>query len=579
MSFDVEETVELSRRLAARWILMGCLVLAGLITVAGAFLPVGFVLPGLVCFLPIVLAGLAVKKLQGQYCVLVGQAAVAQASGLVAVLSGTGWQFEGHMLFFVALSSLVGLVHVPTIVFAATTIVLHHVVLGIALPHLVFPSVDMFENIQRALFHGALVPLQVFILAVIVRKRLQMAGEMQAALRSSDQALVQAGEAGKQADQARKQAEEEAARAKSAQDKTQDLLKALEAEQEAREQANIAAKAADERAVQEQQARMNSQTQVVAALREGLENIAHGNLTHRIEGRFPDAYEPLRGDFNHTVTNLQAVLSSVAQGTMELMTLVSAVQTSALNLAERTEGQVTSVDATSRALETLNGAVRASTENAQATATSAEKVRDDAESGGEMVHRVVEAMSDIETSSDEIAKINAVMDGIAFQTNLLALNAGVEAARAGEAGRGFSVVASEVRALSLRATEAARSITELTQTSTKQVQSGVALVRQAGGALEEIVSSVSDMTSSVQKIAEATRSQSEQLSEVNGSVSEMDKLAHQNATMFDETNSACTALMDGMQKMVESLAQFTLSAPAHTNVKDGAANGFSSIRA
>jgi methyl-accepting chemotaxis protein len=250
------------------------------------------------------------------------------------------------------------------------------------------------------------------------------------------------------------------------------------------------------------------------------------------------------------------------------MTLVAAVQTSATDLARRTEAQVASLEVTSRAMDTLQGAVRASTDNAQATAASAEKVRSDAAAGGEVVHKVVDAMSDIETSSHQIAKINAVMDAIAFQTNLLALNAGVEAARAGKAGRGFSVVASEVRALSQRATEAARSINELTEASTEQDQTGVVLVKRAGEALQGIVSSVSDMTGSVQKIADATRSQSDQLGDVNGSVSEMDKVAQENATMFDETNTACTSLMDGMQTMVDNLGQFRLGVQKSDFVTD-----------
>jgi methyl-accepting chemotaxis protein len=83
-----------------------------------------------------------------------------------------------------------------------------------------------------------------------------------------------------------------------------------------------------------------------------------------------------------------------------------------------------------------------------------------AQRGGEVVSRVVATMDEINTSSKKIADIIGTIDGIAFQTNILALNAAVEAARAGDAGRGFSVVASEVRALARRAAEAAGAMHE-----------------------------------------------------------------------------------------------------------------------
>ncbi|MEO1689750.1 MAG: methyl-accepting chemotaxis protein, partial [Pseudomonadota bacterium] len=195
----------------------------------------------------------------------------------------------------------------------------------------------------------------------------------------------------------------------------------------------------------------------------------------------------------------------------------------------------------SAAVGLLHKAVQASTDNARATAAAAETVRTDGVAGGEIVRRVVAAMSKIEASSREIAKINSVMDTIAFQTNLLALNAGVEAARAGEAGRGFSVVASEVRALSQRATEAARGINALTQRSTRQVQDGVALVNEAGHSLEGIVSAIADMTGSVQRIADAAAEQSDGLSDVNASVVALDAVAQSNAAMFEDTSAACAA--------------------------------------
>ncbi len=106
-----------------------------------------------------------------------------------------------------------------------------------------------------------------------------------------------------------------------------------------------------------------------------------------------------------------------------------------------------------------------------------ESAKNDAAHSGEIVGQAIEAMQQIENSSQQITRIISVIDEIAFQTNLLALNAGVEAARAGDAGRGFAVVAQEVRALAQRSAEAAKEIKGLIAESQTHVQRGVNLVQ------------------------------------------------------------------------------------------------------
>src|SRR6516165_10836023 len=122
--------------------------------------------------------------------------------------------------------------------------------------------------------------------------------------------------------------------------------------------------------------------------------------------------------------------------------------------------------------------------NAQEVVAAA---RADAEHGNAIMHQTINAMSGIETSTQHIGRIIGAIEEIAFQTNLLALNAGVEAARAGEAGRGFAVIASEVRALAQRAAEAAKEIKALISASSSEVENGVGLVAKTGESLARIV--------------------------------------------------------------------------------------------
>jgi methyl-accepting chemotaxis protein len=118
--------------------------------------------------------------------------------------------------------------------------------------------------------------------------------------------------------------------------------------------------------------------------------------------------------------------------------------------------------------------------------TAVTTARMEADGSSTIVRDAIAAMDTIESSSRQIGEIITMIDEIAFQTNLLALNAGVEAARAGDAGRGFAIVAQEVRGLAQRSTEAAKAIKGLISTSSSQIESGVGLVRHTGEAFASI---------------------------------------------------------------------------------------------
>jgi methyl-accepting chemotaxis protein len=167
--------------------------------------------------------------------------------------------------------------------------------------------------------------------------------------------------------------------------------------------------------------------------------------------------------------------------------------------------------------------------------------KSDAEKGG-VVRQAISAMSGIEQSSRQIGQIIGVIDEIAFQTNLLALNAGVEAARAGDAGRGFVVVASEVRALAQRSAEAAKEIKSLISTSRSQVEQGVDLVAETGKALERIFAQVAEIDAIVSEIATSAQDQASGLQEVNTDVNQMDQVTQQNAAMVEESTAASHTL-------------------------------------
>lgn len=154
---------------------------------------------------------------------------------------------------------------------------------------------------------------------------------------------------------------------------------------------------------------------------------------------------------------------------------------------------------------------------------------------GKVVEQVVGSMAEIAASSQKIADIITVIDGIAFQTNLLALNAAVEAARAGEQGRGFDVVAGEVRSLAQLAATAAREIKTLIASRTERVDSGTRLVKEAGSTNWDITFSVQRVTQVLGEINLATSEQSTGISHVNAAVLQLDQMTQQNAALVEES--------------------------------------------
>jgi methyl-accepting chemotaxis protein len=208
-------------------------------------------------------------------------------------------------------------------------------------------------------------------------------------------------------------------------------------------------------------------------------------------------------------------------------------------------------------MEELTSTVRQNADNARQANQLAIGAVEVASQGGEVVGRVVETMSAISDSSNRIADIIGVIDGIAFQTNILALNAAVEAARAGEQGRGFAVVAAEVRSLAQRSAGAAKEIKTLITDSADKVRHGNQLVDQAGRTMGDIVTSVKRVTDIIADISAASQEQSAGIEQVNQAITQMDESTQQNAALVEEATAAARSMERQAGQLVQTVAVFT----------------------
>ena len=327
-------------------------------------------------------------------------------------------------------------------------------------------------------------------------------------------------------------------------------LENIRLEQEAEAQRQLSAEEQDRRA--RERARVEAeQTEALSALSEVLGQLAAGNLEESMTEALAAEYVAMARTYNNAVEALRMTLSDVRATTVEINGGTGNLATSADDLARRTEQQAAALEESSRALRQLTEIVRSTAESAQQTAVSVDETHSYARRSGEVVAKAVDAMDQINRSSERISTIIGVIDEIAFQTNLLALNAGVEAARAGEAGRGFAVVAQEVRELAQRCAGAAREIKGLISDSSAQVRNGVALVTETGEALTVINRHISSIHMLVSKIEAGAAAQYDGINEVNQAVHEVELITQQNAAMVEEN----TAEIHGLRRRVEILNQ------------------------
>lgn len=290
-----------------------------------------------------------------------------------------------------------------------------------------------------------------------------------------------------------------------------------------------------------------------------LQQVAAGDLSQTL----PEATHNELGRLNQALATMQLALrdsvSQVREASLQIDVGSRELAAGTVHLSQRTEESAASLEQTAASMEQLTATVRLNASNAQQAHQLANSVSDTADRGAEVVCYVIEKMQEITHSSDRIADILSVIDGIAFQTNILALNASVEAARAGEQGRGFAVVANELRTLAGRSATAAKEIRELISESQTRVKEGSAMATQAGETMDEISSEVMRVTTLMKEISVSSEEQSRGIEQVNQAVTQMDEVAQQNAALVEEASAATQSLEAQSQQLQESMAQFRIA--------------------
>ncbi len=295
------------------------------------------------------------------------------------------------------------------------------------------------------------------------------------------------------------------------------------------------------------------------------ERIATGDLT--VEVAIKSKNDLLGKKLSELVEKNNEVLGNIASASEQVAAGSKQVSDSSIALSQGASEQASSVEQLTASLEEISSQTKLNAENANKANGLAEDAKSNVMQGNAQMREMLKAMEEINDASGNISKIIKVIDEIAFQTNILALNAAVEAARAGQHGKGYAVVAEEVRNLAARSANAAKETTDMIEGSIKKVEGGTKIAKDTAEALNKIVNGIEKVANLVNDIAVASNEQATGIGQVNQGVMQVSQVVQNNSATSEESAAASEELSSQAALLKEMVGKFKLKQNVKTYSK------------
>ncbi|HEX3078498.1 MAG TPA: HAMP domain-containing methyl-accepting chemotaxis protein [Lachnospiraceae bacterium] len=297
---------------------------------------------------------------------------------------------------------------------------------------------------------------------------------------------------------------------------------------------------------------------IIADVNIVLDQVANKNLDVSTNEEFVGDLASIETSIQKIITNFNLFMEEINRTADEVAHGADSIAISGQSLAEGAADQASGVEQLNATVTSIADEVERTAKNAETANELAKIMGDKLENSNKQMNHVVEAMEDINKSTNEIYHIIKTIEDIATQTNLLALNASIEAARAGEAGRGFAVVADQVSKLAAESADAAKNSTIFIQSSLEAVQNGSNLVDETAAALNESVEKARELVSNIDQISIVSAKQASALEQVTHGVNHISLIIEQNSAMSQESAAASEELTAQAEAMRDLVGEFQL---------------------
>lgn len=307
----------------------------------------------------------------------------------------------------------------------------------------------------------------------------------------------------------------------------------------------------------------------INTVKRSIEEVVSGNLGVTIPEFGNNCAGRLIPGINTLSGNIATLVREIRSSSATAMSLSEQLAARSSALAAKTELQSASLIQTSASMEQMAATTKNTADNTRLANEKANVATLQAKRGGELMGQVANNMHSITECAQQMTEIITMIDGIAFQTNILALNAAVEAARAGDHGKGFSVVAGEVRSLAHRSAEAAKSIKSLIAVTSSNVSQGAMVVAEAEKNMHEIVSGSGQVSKLMDEISTSTYEQEKGIAQITQALTDLENVTQSNVGMVEELSGSSTVLKKQVVELQARTRNFHLEPASSAPLFDG----------